>query len=175
MNVSYIDYSNLEESLTIIKPWYYKDIEAIYGTGNLLGYDLDYDLEAVRNSLRNIFLVNQLESPGKPKFGNPLRIDLFDLFDFFTEQTLVAAIENVIARYEPRVQITNILIDLLPEYNRVIIQIEYEMLIQDIVTTDSLSIPYAHNTLTFMDGREGGAEVPRAASGTCGQTSPGLA
>ena len=54
----------------------YRDIKPkIDESKALRGYNTVEDLEAIKNSLRNIFLVNKNECPGKPKFGNPLKME----------------------------------------------------------------------------------------------------
>lgn len=131
----------------------YVDIDAIYSKNSLSGYKLEYDEFAVKNSLLNIFTINKGEVPGKPGFGNPMDITLFDLFTFFNVKDMETAIGNAIARYEPRVNLSKITIIEAPEYNRLIIQLEYSFVVQDGIYYDTLEIPYSHNAISFLGGR----------------------
>ena len=131
----------------------YTDLDPTYKNSVLKGYDVVEDLEAIKNSLRNIFLVAKGDVPGKPKFGNPLNLELFDLFDGFTVTTIESAIENAIELYEPRVRLKSINVVVSPEYNRLIVELNYYAMIYDMVYEDVLYIPFAHNTMTFVDSR----------------------
>ncbi len=120
---------------------------------NLVGYDIEYDEDAIKNSLLNIFIIQRGEVPGKPAFGNPLNISLFDLFDFFTVTDMKTAVENVIAKYEPRVRLQGVDIIQAPEYNRIIININYSYIVNNTINYDSLNIPYSHNSISYLGGR----------------------
>ena len=65
----------------------------------------DLDIEAIKNSIRNIFLVQKNTVPGKPWFGSPLSKDLFDLFDNMKGELIELAIKNAIQIWEPRVNL----------------------------------------------------------------------
>jgi len=131
----------------------YRDFQPKYKNSTLTGYDIVTDIEAVRNSLRNLFLVNKTELPGKPAFGNPLKMKLFDLFDSFTETTIASAIQNEVELFEPRVNVLSVNVIKNPEYNRIIIDITYEVMIYDTLYRDNLYIPFSHDSLTYVDMR----------------------
>jgi len=131
----------------------YRDISSVFNLGKLARYKDDYDLDAIKNSLRNIFVVQKNEVPGKPNFGNPLNRDTFDLFDNISESVLFSAIENAIEKYEPRVRIVDLKIHLSPEFNRIIIDLRYEAIMADETITDNLLIPFSHNNFTYLNGR----------------------
>ena len=132
----------------------YKDISPEYKNGKLYKYSNDYELEAIKNSLRNIFLVQKNEVPGKPWFGNPLRIQLFDTFDNFTEQDLKSAIISEIERYEPRVYVNDVKVILSPENNRIVVSIMYSTIVNNTKLEDTLFIPFAYDTKTFVSQRD---------------------
>ncbi len=119
----------------------------------LIDYKIDEDAQAIRNSLLNIFLVQQGEVAGKPDFGNPINIMTFDLFNQFEVQTLESTIRNVVSKYEPRVNILRLEIIKAEEFNRLIVQIDYEFNLNNTINYDSIEMPYAHNTVTFLGGR----------------------
>lgn len=144
----------------------FSDIDPTFKRDALIGYSLEYDEDAIKNSLLNIFTIDKGDVPGKPGFGNPMNIGLFDLFDFHNQKTLEAAVENVVATYEPRVTLHNIVIVEAPEFNRIIIQLEYSFIIDDTINFDTLEVPYSHNTISFLGGRIRPPE-PAAVVGSC--------
>ena len=132
----------------------YKDLSSVFHHGKLAKYEDDYDLDAIKNSLRNIFVVQKNEVPGKPNFGNPIERDIFDLFDNVTESTLFSAIQNAIEQYEPRITIVDLKINLAPELNRIIIDLRFEAIMADETISDNLLIPFSHNNFTYLNGRK---------------------
>jgi len=132
----------------------YSDVKPKYDISTLSGYDTVYDLDAIRNSLINIFTVQKGEVPGKPWFGNPLRIELFDNFDIFTEQTIKSAIENELEKFDPRILIDNISVNLMPEKNRIIVTLNYHVNLESNHVEDTLYLPFSHNDLSFLGSRE---------------------
>jgi phage baseplate assembly protein W len=131
----------------------YQDISPVFNSNKLSGYELEYDEDAIKNSLLNLFTIQKGDVPGKPYLGNPLDLALFDLFDFFTQKDIETAIINTIGNYEPRVQLHNVFVDAAPEYNRIIITINYSFVVGGTINYDSLKIPYSHNTISYLGGR----------------------
>ena len=133
---------------------FYTDFQPRYGDKRgLAGYDMDIDEEAVKNSLRNIFLVQQTECPGKPDFGNPLRTALFDNFTFASERKMEDVIQDVVRKYEPRIKIEGIKVTKAEEYNRLIVDLKYSYVLNDDMQYGSLLIPYSHNSISYLGGR----------------------
>ena len=133
---------------------FYTDYHPRYSNkGHLSGYDIDIDEEAVKNSLRNIFLVQKQESPGKPNFGNPLEMNLFDNFTFATERMLESAVQNVVQKYEPRVKVEAVNVTKALEYNRLIVELDFSYIIDDDILYSSIVFPYSHNSVSYLGGR----------------------
>jgi phage baseplate assembly protein W len=132
---------------------YFQDFNPIHEGDKLKGYELEYNEDAIKNSLLNLFTIQKGEVPGKPYLGNPLNLQLFDLFDFFTQSDMETAIINVIGMYEPRVTLHRVTVNRAEEYNRIIILIEYSFVIGDSINYDSLAIPYSHNNVSYLGGR----------------------
>jgi len=131
----------------------YQDFSPKIHDDKLKGYESVYDLEAVKNSLKNLFLVQKSEIPGKPQIGNPLGLHLFDNFDFFTEASLKQAIKVEVQKYEPRVEIIEIKVNEMQEYNRIIIEIVFSVNLKEGNIQDSIYLPYSHNDLSYLSGR----------------------
>jgi len=129
---------------------------SLYGDDNdnvLVGYDIVYDREAIKQSLMNLFLVEKYEVPGKPYLGNPLSIKLFELFNEFVNKDIEATIQNIVELYEPRVQIKKVKVNIEEELNRLIVEIDYYFIIDNKIVGDTIYIPYAHNTRSYIDNR----------------------
>ena len=118
---------------------------------NLIGYTNVEDVEAVKNSLRNLFSISMGEVPGKPWLGNPLKISLFDNIDYFTAYTLHKGIKNTLERYEPRVDIENLIVESYPEYNRIDIKLDYWVFLNTEKVFDQTTISLAYNTMTLLN------------------------
>jgi phage baseplate assembly protein W len=130
----------------------YTDVTPKYNKQNsLIGYSLVNDLEAVKNSLRNLFSISQGEVAGKPWLGNPLNVSLFDQIDYFTAYTLHKGIKNTVERFEPRVQIENLVVNSYPERNQIDIVLDYWVLINNEQIFDQTVISLSYNTLTLIN------------------------
>ncbi len=129
----------------------YKDIITTRNTENI-NFKSVYDIDAVRNSLINLFIIQKNEVPGKPWFGNPLNINVFDLFDVFTSNTLKSAIEGEIQKFEPRVIIEDLNVSESPENNRIIVELTYTVILNESIT-ETIYLPFTHNSYTFLGMR----------------------
>jgi phage baseplate assembly protein W len=61
------------------------------------------DIDAVKNSIRNICLTNTYERPFQPNFGSRIRQLLFENVNPMTSLALTEELESTIRLYEPRV------------------------------------------------------------------------
>ena len=120
----------------------------------LAGYETVYDNNAIKNSLLNLFVIQKGEVPGKPDFGNPLNVRLFDTFDFFNSSLMRSYVIDMVTKYEPRITVEDVVINELAEYNRIIIQLYYSYVVDDSIRYDTLAIPYAHNNISYLGGRQ---------------------
>ncbi len=119
----------------------------------LKGYDRVYDIVAIKQALINLFIIEQYEVPGKPAFGNPLAVKAFELFDEFDRATIETIIKNIVSKYEPRANIEEVRVQIMEEYNRLIIEIDYNVIIDNRVIGDTIYMPFAANTKSYIDGR----------------------
>jgi phage baseplate assembly protein W len=131
----------------------YVDIKPIYSNYDLIRYDKSFDLEAIKNSLINIFTISKGQLGGHPNFGNPLDLSLFDFLGLAEIANIEGHIKQAILEYEPRIVVDKVTVFEAEEYNRFIIEIEFHYTINNEIQYDSLSIPYAHNTLSYLGGR----------------------
>jgi len=64
----------------------YNDITPKYENRTNVGYNSVSDLDAINNSLKNLFTIELGEVPGKPWLGNPISIYLFDNIGFLKKE-----------------------------------------------------------------------------------------
>jgi phage baseplate assembly protein W len=95
----------------------YKDIEEFN--------EDDTDLDAIKNSIRNILLTPRGSLPGKPRFGSDLYKIIFSPLDPLTERIAKNYIQESLSEYEDRIIVNNIEIKKIEEYNRLVIDIAF--------------------------------------------------
>ena len=62
----------------------------------------DYDVNAVRNSLHNIFHWTKGERIINPEFGSEIKKYLYNQIGSFTEEQIMSEIKMMVAKWEPR-------------------------------------------------------------------------
>jgi phage baseplate assembly protein W len=93
---------------------------------------------AVVNSIKNLVSTNHYEKPFNPSFGSNLRRLLFESVDKFTASLIEREISEVIANYEPRATVNNVIVSPTVEGNGFNVQLEFFVVNQ----TDPLSITF---------------------------------
>ena len=63
--------------------------------------------------------------PGKPEFGCNISEKLFELFGESDKFILKDMIEEALRKYEPRILVSSVNVELMPEYNRIVIDINF--------------------------------------------------
>jgi phage baseplate assembly protein W len=94
------------------------------------------DVEAVKQSVRNILLTRRGEKFFDPDFGGSLTEFLFENFDPIVEAEMNQRIINTLRNYEPRVKVLNIEIEDLSERNALHLRLEVQILSPENLTTD---------------------------------------
>ena len=112
---------------TIHKEWIFKDIKTSDFTSDKKNRNIKVALnyEAIQNSINNMFLFTEGERIIQPGFGNSLYKYLYEPVNEMTGKKLGQAILSMFEKWEPRVVITNIFIDPMPDENTYYIQVEY--------------------------------------------------
>lgn len=84
----------------------YRDLDLAFSQSAVSGdVSKKYDVNAVKQSLRNILLTNYYERPFKPDFGTPIGGLLFEPADELTLIAVEKSVEQAVVRYEPRVKV----------------------------------------------------------------------
>ncbi len=136
---------------------YYKDIQPVYSMIGQIGYNNLEDLNAISNSLRNLFMIRQGEVPGKPWLGNNINSFLFENIGFFEEKSIKTSFANTVQSFEPRVLIKDLKVSSIPEKNETSVYLEYYVLIEDeqVFQTTSFSLNYNEMTNLTMRRLQG--------------------
>lgn len=96
----------------------YKDLDINFTRHPLTGdIGVKTDAAAVKQSIRNLILTNFYERPFRPDIGSNVIRLLFEPVDVLTVADLRQAIYEVIANYEPRATIKDVVIEDLSARN----------------------------------------------------------
>jgi phage baseplate assembly protein W len=120
------------------KTYFYADLHldlvGSYNVGNnalqkdeLNDLKLDYDYDAIVNSLKNLFTTNPGEKILNPEYGLNLKRYLFDPVSVSIAKHIRDEIYSQITRFEPRVTITDVKITLFEDVNEYDITIKIDI------------------------------------------------
>ena len=85
------------------------------------------DIDAVKQSVRNLILTSPGERAFNPYMGSGVRALLFEPVDSFTAISLQKAIELTLSNYEPRIEVQLVEVDPQPDKNRYGITISFRI------------------------------------------------
>jgi phage baseplate assembly protein W len=130
--------SNLPQSEIKKNSYFYADLHMdleesfninseLHGKSEINDFKLDYDVGAIQNSLRNLFTTTPGDKILNPEYGLDFRKYLFlpatkDIAEFIRNE-----IYSQVARFEPRVKITNVHIIIMEDVNEFDIHIYYNI------------------------------------------------
>lgn len=81
--------------------------------------------QAIIRSVRNLIYTANYEKPFHPEIGGSIRQMLFENIDGMTAQNLKRAISDVIANFEPRVRVKDVVVQAKEEQNYFEVSIEF--------------------------------------------------
>lgn len=81
--------------------------------------------QAIKQSLLNLIFTNIYERKFNSTLGAGLEDYLFENFDFLTEINIERAIRQIIASYEPRVSLVDVLVYTNIDENELVVTLEY--------------------------------------------------
>jgi phage baseplate assembly protein W len=84
-----------------------------------------FDENAVKSSLKNLVLTSNYERPFHSEIGSPVRSLMFEPFSPMFVAAMKKAIIDMIDNFEPRVAVTDVLINYLPDNNAIEVTIEF--------------------------------------------------
>jgi len=83
------------------------------------------DEQAIKASIRNLILTSNYEKPFHPEIGSPIKSLLFEPATPLLPIILKKAISQTITNFEPRVNLTNVTVNLSADNNDVYVTIEF--------------------------------------------------
>ena len=86
------------------------------------------DIEAIKQSIRNLILTNKHERPFQPRLGSRVNGLLFELSDVWTTLAIQTEIEFTINNYEPRVELLDVLVTDEFDKNRLRVVIQFRII-----------------------------------------------
>ena len=98
------------------------------------------DVDAVKQSVRNLILTNHYERPFHPEIGSSVTALLFEPMNPITANVLQRAVTEVIENFEPRARLVSVIASAVPDRN------SYEITISFYV----VNVPGELITLTTM-------------------------
>ena len=80
---------------------------------------IKYDEDSAKQALMTLFMTNTYEKRFDPRFGLGFSGMVFELLTPITKITLLKNIQNQVTYYEPRIQIVDLQVNVLPDSNAV--------------------------------------------------------
>ena len=87
-----------------------------------------FDINSIKQSVKNLILTNKGERPFNPRLGSNVRGLLFEPADPFTALDIKEAIKETINNYEPRVKLLDVTVKDNSDANRYRVEIEFQIL-----------------------------------------------
>lgn len=107
----------------------YKDIDMSFKR-NVVTNDIGkkLDVNAVKQSLKNLLFTQFYEKPFNPEYGSPIAELLFEPLDYDTGNDIANLVLEAIKNFEPRVRVDDIIVQ--PDYdeNEYILQINFHVI-----------------------------------------------
>lgn len=89
---------------------------------------VDEDIEAIKNSIRNIFNTRRGQKILNPEFGASLDQFLFERVDDFTGNIIGQTILDNLQKFEPRIEVLKVNVYPFPDQNQYRLQVFYKFL-----------------------------------------------
>lgn len=97
------------------------------------------DVDAIRQSVRNLINTNHFERPFQPEIGCNIRALLFDNVDSLTSTSLQDSIQTTLNKYEPRLTDLSVRVNAFPDRNLYEVSLSFRI----------VNNPTARETVTF--------------------------
>lgn len=90
--------------------------------------NIRYDADAIKASVKNLVLTQNYERPFHSEIGSPINSLLFDLTTPLLVVSLHRIITDLINNHEPRVNLTEVVVNVSPDNNSVYVSIYFTIL-----------------------------------------------
>ena len=120
----------------------YKDLKGSQKGSNIDIEDV-YEVEAIKNSIKNILSTRVGSVPGRPIFGSKLYLLVFEQLDSMTEDLAKRYTREALARFEDRINVIDVKTSKDEAFNRLIINVVFSYKTKDgNIQNDSTSISF---------------------------------
>ena len=126
---------NISEVEPTTNKYTYKDIKVPLDTT----FSCNFDVLAIKNSIRNIFTFRPGHRILDPRFGNILYLYLYEAINDATISNLEKEVLNMLA-YEPRINVLSIIITPLRDNNQINIEVKYLIPTLNYINTYTTSV-----------------------------------
>ena len=99
-----------------------------------------YDDQAIKTAVKNLILTNNYERPFHPEIGSQVNALLFEPATPLLKAVLEKTIRNTIENFEPRVNLTDVQVDVDGDNNRVNVTIDFRILNTQTAQTIELAL-----------------------------------
>lgn len=104
------------------------------------------DADAIKQSLRNLLLLNKFDKPFNPDIDAGLRQVLFENFpDPIRKAIITEKIEYIINKYEPRIVLQDVEVLTEEDENKLTIQVTYGVVNREDLSAQSLKVNLERN------------------------------
>jgi phage baseplate assembly protein W len=86
-----------------------------------------YDENAIKQSIKNLVMTNHYERPFHPEIGSQINSLLFEQFSPLLQGMIERSIINTISNFEPRVELLEVLVNLNPDNQSVLVTITFRI------------------------------------------------
>lgn len=86
-----------------------------------------YDVDAIKQSVKNLILTNFYERPFHPEIGSQITGLLFENWNPMLEAVIKQAVANTIGNFEPRVKLIDVLVVPNPDNNALRVSIVFKI------------------------------------------------
>lgn len=131
---------NLESSIIVSRARKYSDIDLSFIAKPSGDIYKKQDAAAVKQAIKNLLLTNKFEKPFLPLYGGDLANYLFELVDDETADEVRDRIIRVINVYEPRAEIIDIIVNLLPDNYSLAVTVEFKVISTEELVTLTTTI-----------------------------------
>jgi len=86
------------------------------------------DEESIKQSLKNLILTKNYSRPFHPEIGCQIHGLLFENWDPILESTMKQTIIDLVDKFEPRVRILDIVLNVMPDENYIDLTLEFQII-----------------------------------------------
>jgi len=101
------------------------------------------DAAAINNAIKNILLTKIGNMPGKPTFGCDLDSKLFSQLDKVSIDIIKKRVYMALAKWEPRITVSDVSIKSITEYNKLVVTIFYQYNDNGLNINQQISVSFA--------------------------------